>query len=133
MTYKVIIAKPNKKFPIKGLNELLDNQYWNARLKKFQNEVKASNDRECRLAIYKYMRGVKLKTPIRCHYHIYAQDKKHDRGNIYTACEKSFLDALQQAKVISNDTYDLVLDSTFVTELDRENPRIVVEIEVQDD
>ena len=130
MTYKVIIAKPNKKFPIKGLNELLNSQYRNPRTKKFHNEVKASNDRECRLAIYKYMRDVKIDKPIRCHYHIYAQDKKHDRGNVYTACEKSFLDALQQAKVISNDTFDLVLDSTFVTELDRENPRIVVEIEV---
>ena len=130
MTYKVIIEHPQKKFPIKGLNELLNSHYWNPRTKKFHNEVKASNDKECRLAIRKYMRDVKIDKPIRCHFHIYAKDKKHDRGNVYTATEKSFLDALQQTKVITNDTYDLVMDSTFITELDRENPRIEVEIEV---
>lgn len=130
MVYKVVISRADKKFPIKGLNELLAGMYWNARLKKFQNEIKANNDKMCRLSIQKYMHGVKIDNPIRCHFHIYAKDKKHDRGNVYTATEKSFLDALQQMKVISNDGYDDVLDSTFLTELDRLNPRIEVEIEV---
>lgn len=130
MVYKVVISRVDKKFPIKGLNELLAGMYWNARLKKFQNEIKSNNDKMCRLAIQKYMHGVKIDKPIRCHFHIYAKDKKHDRGNVYTATEKSFLDALQQMKVISNDGYDNVLDSTFLTELDRLNPRIEVEIEV---
>lgn len=129
MIYKVVISRSDKKFPIKGLNELLAGMYWNARAKKFQNEIKANNDKMCRLAIQKYMRGVRIDKPIRCNFHIYAKDKKHDRGNVYTATEKSFLDALQQMKVISNDGYDDVLDSTFLTELDRENPRIEVEIE----
>lgn len=130
MIYKVVIKSRIGSFPIKGLNELLNNQYWNARAKKFNNEVKASNDMMCRIAIIKAMRGVKIDAPIRCHFHIYAKDKKHDRGNIYTALEKSFLDALQHTKVIKNDTFDLVYDSTFITELDRENPRIEVVIEV---
>ena len=129
MTYKVIIAKPNKKFPIKGLNELLNSQYWNARTKKFHNEVKASNDKECRLAIYKYMRDVKLKTPIRCTYLVYAEDKRHDRGNVTSACEKSFLDALQQCKCLSNDGFNEVLDPVFRTLLDKNFPRIEVFIE----
>ena len=129
MAYQVVISNKNKKFPIKGLNELLAGMYWNARLKKFQNEIKSNNDKTCRLAILKTMRGVKIEKPIRCHFHIYAKDKMHDRGNIYTATEKSFLDALQQLKVIKNDGFDDVLDSTFYTELDRINPRIVVEIE----
>lgn len=130
MEYKVIINHPMKKFPIKGLNELLAGMYWNARAKKFNNEVKATNDKMCRLAIQKYIRGVKIDSPIRCHFHIYAKDKKHDRGNVYAATEKSFLDALQQEKVIKNDGFDDVMDSTFITELDRENPRIEVVIEV---
>ena len=129
MTYKVVITKKNNTFPIKGLNELLAGMYWNARIKKFQNEVKANNDKMCRLAIQKYLHGVKIDKPIRCHFHIYAKDKKHDRGNVYTATEKSFLDALQQMKVIKNDGFDDVLDSTFLTELDRLNPRIEVQIE----
>lgn len=130
MVYKVIISRTDKKFPIKGLNELLAGMFWNARAKKFQNEVKSNNDKMCRLAIQKHMHGVKIDNPIRCNFHIYAKDKKHDRGNVYTATEKSFLDALQQMKVIENDGFDDVMDSTFITELDRDNPRIEVEIEV---
>ena len=60
----------------------------------------------------------------------FAKDKKHDRGNINSALEKSFMDALQQKNVIKNDGYDDVMDSVFYTELDRNNPRIEVEIEV---
>ena len=129
MTYRVIISKNNKKFPIKGLNELLAGMYWNARLKKFQNEVKAENDKQCRLAIQKYLHGVKIEKPIICHFYVYAKDKMHDRGNINSALEKSFMDALQQKKVIKNDGYDDVLDSVFYTDLDRLNPRIEVIIE----
>lgn len=133
MTYKVVISKSNKTFPIKGLNELLaaEEHLWDARTKRkiVSNKVKADNDTICRIAIQKYLKGVKIENPIRCHYHIFVKDKMHDRGNVYASLEKSFLDALQQKKVIKNDTFDLVLDSTFITELDRNNPRIVVEIE----
>ena len=129
MRYKVVISKKNNTFPIKGLNELLSGKVYNYRTKKYQNPVKADNDKICRLAIQKYMHGIKIDKPIRCHFRVYAKDKKHDRGNVYTATEKSFLDALQQMKVIKNDGFDDVLDSTFLTELDRLNPRIEVEIE----
>lgn len=130
MTYRVVISKPNKQFPLKGLNELLASMYWNPRLKKFQNEVKAENDKQCRIAIQKYLRGVVIDKPIVCHFHVYAKNKMHDRGNINSALEKSFMDALQQKKIIKNDTFNLVYDSTFFTELCRDNPRIEVEIEV---
>lgn len=132
MTYKVIIDSKSKKFPIKGLNELLNGRMYNFRTKKYQNPVKTENDKVCRLAIQKYMRGVKIDKPIRCTYWIYAGDKRHDRGNLACAVEKSFLDALQEMKVIKNDGFDDVLDSVFYTELDRENPRIEVEVEVQE-
>jgi hypothetical protein len=78
------------------------------------------------------LKGVKLKTPIRCTYYIYAQDKKHDRGNLYSATEKSFLDALQSCKVLSSDKWDCVLDGEFHTELSRNEPRIEVVIEEVD-
>ena len=133
MTYKVTISKTNKTFPIKGLNELLkaETHTWDARMKKkvVSNKVKADNDTICRIAIQKYLHGVKIDKPIRCHYYIFVKDKMHDRGNVYASLEKSFLDALQQKKVIKNDTFDLVLDSTFHTDLDRNNPRIEVIIE----
>ena len=130
MTYRVVIANYKGTFPLKGLNELLGGRMYNFRTKKYHNPVKAENDDVCRKAIRKYLRGVKIDKPIQCTYWIYAQDKRHDRGNLSSACEKSFLDALQQAKVISNDGFDDVLDSIFHTTVDKHNPRIVVEIEV---
>ena len=139
MQYKVTISKTNKTFPIKGLNELLkaETHTWDARIKKIvvSNKVKADNDTICRIAIQKCLRGVKIDKPIICHFYVYAKDKMHDRGNINSALEKSFMDALQQKSIIKNDTFDLVYDSTFHTELCRENPRIEViieEVEVQE-
>lgn len=129
MTYKVVINKSNKTFPIKGLNELLAGRVYDYRAKKYHNSVKSANDRVCCVAIRRDLKGVKLKTPIKCTYYIYAQDKRHDRGNLSSATEKSFLDALQSCKVLANDSWDMCYDGVFHTMLDRDNPRVVVEIE----
>lgn len=130
MKYKVIIQNQKRTFPIKGLNELLSGRMYNFRTKKYHNPVKAENDKVCLKAIKKYMPDVHIDKPIKCTYWIYAQDKRHDRGNLTSAVEKSFLDSMQIAKCICNDGYDDVLDSIFYTELDRNNPRVEVEIEV---
>ena len=130
MTYRVVITNASGTFPIKGLNELLGGRMYDFRTKKYKNPVKSANDAICVRAIRKYMRGVKIDKPIQCTYWIYAQDKRHDRGNLSAAVEKSFLDALQQANVISNDGFDQVYDSIFHTSVNRNNPHIEVEIEV---
>lgn len=130
MKYRVVISNKKHVFPLKGLNELLNGRLYNFRTRKYHNPVKAENDKVCLIAIRKSMSNVKIDKPIRCFFYIYAQDKMHDRGNLSSACEKSFLDALQKANVIKNDGFDDVLDSVFFTELDRANPRIEVEIEV---
>lgn len=129
MKYRVVISKSNKTFPIKGLNELLSGRMYDYRTKKYHNHIKSDNDKVCCMAIRRELRGVKLKTPIRCTFYIYAQDKRHDRGNLSSAVEKSFLDALQTCHVLDNDGWDQCFDSIFHTMLDRNNPRIVVEIE----
>jgi hypothetical protein len=133
MEYKVVISKKNNTFPIKGLNELLAGRFYDFRTKRYHNKVKADNDKVCCVAIRRDLANVKITKPIRCTYHIYAADKRHDRGNIYAAVEKSFLDALQQCKVIKNDGFDDVFDSTFRTMLDKARPRIEVYIDVIDD
>lgn len=130
MTYKVVIKGVDSIFPLKGLNELLESRLYNPRTKKYHNPVKTFNDRVCLKAIKKCLPSVHIDKPVRCTYHIYTADKRHDRSNLYSAIEKSFLDALQIAKVIRNDDWDDVLDSVFHTEVDKENPRVVVEIEV---
>lgn len=130
MTYRVVITNASGTFPLKGLNELLGGRIYNFRTKKYQNPVKSSNDAICVRAIKKYLRGVKIEKPIQCTYWIYAQDKRHDRNNIESATTKSFLDALQKCDCIKSDGYDYVLDSIFHTSVDKNNPRIEVEIEV---
>lgn len=130
MTYRVVIANYKGTFPLKGLNELLGGRMYNFRTKKYHNPVKCENDRLCLVAIRKYLRGVRIDKPIQCTFWIYAQNKRHDRGNLCSATEKSFLDALQEAKVISNDGWDDVLDSVFHTSVCKTDPRIEVEIEV---
>lgn len=129
MKYVVTINGKHGDFPIKGLNELLGGRIYDRRTKKYRNAVKSANDLVCRKAIRASLKGVKLNTPIQCTYHIYAKNRMHDRSNLYSSCEKSFLDALQQEKSIANDGWNDVLDSEFHTYLDPINPRVVVEIE----
>ena len=126
MAYKVVIPSKRGSFPLKGLNELLDGRLYNPRTRKYHNPVKKENDRVCCVAIRRDLKGVKLKTPIKCTYYIFAQDKRHDRGNLSSATEKSFLDALQTCKCLKNDGFSDVLDSEFHTELCRSNPRVEV-------
>lgn len=129
MTYKVVIPSKRGSFPLKGLNELLDGRLYNPRTRKYHNPVKKENDRVCCVAIRRDLKGVKLKTPIKCTYYIFAQDKRHDRNNLESATTKSFLDALQQCGCIKSDGFDYVLDSVFHSEVCRQNPRIEVLIE----
>lgn len=129
MKYKVVIANKDNTYPLKGLNELLDGKMYNYRTKRYHNPVKASNDNICLKAIYRCLKGVKIDKAIKCTFNIYAQDKRHDRGNLASAAEKSFLDALQLTKVIKNDGWNDVYDSEFHTYIDKKNPRIEVIIE----
>lgn len=129
MVYKVVISNAKKTFPLKGLNELLNGRMYNYRTKKYHNSVKSDNDKVCLRAIKTHIPRIKTDKPIKCTFYIYAQDKKHDRSNLSSACEKSFLDALQTAGVIKNDGWNDVLDSVFHTDLDKKNPRVEVFIE----
>lgn len=113
--------------PVQGLNELLAGRVKDYRSGKYRNPIKSDGDKACRLAIRKYLRGIKLTPPIEVTYHIFAPNKLHDRGNLYTI-DKYFLDSLQEEGILENDKWDFVLDSTFITELDKSNPRIEIEI-----
>ena len=128
MAYKVVIGSKNGKFPISGWNEVIDGKIYNPRTKKYHNPVKAENDRLCRLAIQKYIRGIKFDKQIQCTYNIYTKDKMHDRQNLYSV-DKSFYDALQQTKKIPNDGWKESDDSIFHTMVDKLNPRVEVIIE----
>lgn len=116
-----------------GLNELLASQRmtYDRRIKKYRvfNAEKAKNDKICREWILKAgMRKVKLQTPIHIHYRFFVKDKRHDVSNVVSGFIKSFEDALQELKILKNDGMNDVLPYTFEFYVDRENPRIEVEI-----
>lgn len=129
VTIKSVKGKKGNEYPLKGWNELLDGKVYNPRTRKYTNTVKNTNDNVCIKNIYRDLvtKKVKLKPPIQVHYDIYAQDKKHDRDNLY-AVAKSFNDSLQKLKLLSNDGWGEVLDSTFTTRVDKNEPRIEVTI-----
>ena len=53
--------------------------------------------------------------------------------NTASAFIKSFEDALQKCGIICNDGYDDVLTPTLYFEVDRQNPRVEVTVEVVED
>lgn len=126
MNYEILIPNNKGKFPVSGLNELLGGRIYNYRTKKYHNPIKTANDNVCRKAIRKALKGVQIDKPIVCIFTCYLPNKRHDRGNISSAVEKSFLDALQLEKVIKNDGWSDVGDSIFHTYIDKANPRIEV-------
>ena len=117
-----------------GLNELLAAQKstYDRRTKRMRvaNPEKAKNDKLCLKNIWRDMHGVHIDKPIEVYYHIYAKDKKHDRPNIGYAFCKSFLDALQMAKVIDSDGWDHVINTHFEYDISKDNPRVEVFIKV---
>jgi Holliday junction resolvase RusA-like endonuclease len=113
-----------------GLNELLNGMQYDFRTKRVFNRVKDKNDKICIVGIRKSdLFNVKIVKPIIVHYLFICKDKRRDRGNVSSAFEKSFLDALQKLKIIVNDGWDNVLTPTFDYQVDKQNPRVVVEIE----
>lgn len=125
-TYKVVVKGYDS-----GLNELLGARLYDFRTKKYRNAVKTANDKLCCNAIRfsKDLRNKKIDKPIVIHYKFYVKNKRRDRLNVASAFEKSFADALQLCGVIKNDGYDDILGITYDFDIDKDNPRVLVEIE----
>lgn len=126
--YKVVV----RGFDIK-LNQILEGKVYDYRLHKYHNPVKAKGDSICIKAIKGQLKGVHITKPCIIHYHFYVKDVWDADGNI-SAFWKCYLDALQKAGVIENDSYKFVgyprLDSY---QIDKNDPRVVTLIEVLED
>lgn len=120
---------------MKGLNELLNGRYYDKRTRGYHNKVKTENDAICVDAIRfsRSLRHVRITKPIVIDYRIYAKNKRHDRMNLLAAIDKSFEDALQKTKVIQNDGWDNVLNTTHSFAVDERNPRIDITITEQEE
>lgn len=112
--------------PIKlpGLNEYIDacrgNKYAGANMKRQSQD-------DCLIFIKAAFRGKTIKRAGFV-FHWYEANKKRDKDNISSFGRKVFMDAIQKAGVIENDGWDQVAYLTDKFEIDKNNPRLEVEV-----
>jgi Holliday junction resolvase RusA-like endonuclease len=79
--------------------------------------------------IRKDLKRLKITKPVIIHYHYYEPNARRDYGNIHAVAQKFIEDALQITKVLANDNQKCVRGFTADFDIDKDEPRIVVEIE----
>lgn len=124
---EVMIYKFTVKGRLDGQNDYIracrTNQYKGAKMKS-DNEAKVMQ------AIYEQLGRLRIQKPVVMRYTWYEKNTRRDMDNISSFGRKVIQDALVKTKVLQNDGWSNIkgfLDRFFV---DKENPRIEVEIEV---
>ena len=91
--------------------------------------VKVKNEAIVLSEISQQLRGLKINNPVVVNYSWYEVNKRRDLDNISSFGRKVIQDALVKSGVLNNDGWrDIVGFSDRFFE-DKENPRIIVEIE----
>lgn len=93
------------------------------------NQLKRRCEFLIRNAVNTQVRRVRIKKPIRIHYHFYEENRKRDLDNISAVAHKYVQDALVKAGVIENDGWRQIIGFTDHFEVDRNRPRIEVTLE----
>ena len=78
-------------------------------------------------AIRAKMRRVRFEKPVFILFTFYEKDKRRDRDNVASYARKVIQDALVKAGVLEDDGWDYVTGYLDRFEVDKKNPRIVVE------
>lgn len=124
------MKKQNVRFVVYGLLPNLNdyitaerrNRYAAAAMKKkSQAAVLAAIRRSCR--------GVKITGPVVLHYLWVEKNRRRDKDNVAFA-QKFVQDALVQAGVLKNDGWAEVEGFTHAFALDKNHPRVEVEVEI---
>lgn len=110
-----------------GLNEYINkersNRYMGSKMKKEWNEV-------TEYAIRQQLKRVQIIGQVRLHYIFYEMNNRRDLDNVAGFAHKIIQDALVRTNVIKDDSPKYVVGFTDKFAIDRENPRILVMIEV---
>lgn len=119
MTYKFTIRGT-----LPGLNELIEaerrNRYAGAALKKQSESVVMHAARS--------LGKIRFTEPVYMVYHWYEPNRRRDKDNISSFGRKVIQDALVKSKILQNDGWNNIIGFEDRFEVDRKNPRIVVEI-----
>jgi len=106
-----------------GMNEIIDQNkiHWAnyAKIKKNYDDI---------VCFYAQQQGIKFFEKVKLNITYYMSNKKMDPDNI-CAAKKFILDGLVDAGVLKDDSWDIVKGFKENWEVDKDNPRIEVELE----
>lgn len=116
---------------LSGINEYTSacrsNPYKGASMKRHDAAV-------VEIAIYKCnLNGLHITKPVKLNYTFYEKDRRRDLDNVSGWAHKVIQDVLVELGVLSDDGWDEITGYTDSFAVDKENPRIELEIEVADD
>lgn len=91
----------------------------------------ASKQADTNLIMYRFLEakaaGFRVQTPIKIHFTWYCKNKRKDPDNVAFA-KKAILDGMQKAGVIKNDGWNEIKGFVDDFEIDKDCPRIEIEI-----
>ena len=90
-------------------------------------EMKQKNQELVMWQILSKMRGVRFTKPVFMLFTFYEKDKRRDRDNVSSFARKVIQDALVKCGTLKDDGWDQVTGYLDRFEVDKKNPRIVVE------
>ena len=105
-----------------SLNEYIDA----CRIKKGRWNKGNSMKQKDQKRIMLYLPPIRIKPPVYIEYRFFCRDRRRDKDNVAGYFHKVFQDALVQAHILPNDTWDMVTGFSDTFHVDREHPRIEV-------
>lgn len=91
-------------------------------------QMKADNETLVILAIRHCLRGIEIRKPVHMHYCWYEKNNRRDLDNISSFGRKVIQDALVKEGVLQNDGWKNITGFNDGFYIDKDNPRIEVEI-----
>lgn len=91
-------------------------------------QMKADNETIVIVAIRRCLRGIEIRKPVHMRYHWYEKNSRRDLDNISSFGRKVIQDALVKSGVLQNDGWKDIVGFDDAFYIDKNNPRIEVEI-----
>lgn len=113
-----------------GLNEIIDASRANYRI---GNALKQETQEIVIWCIRQQLRGAKITKPVILRYTFYEPNRRRDKDNIASGAHKIVQDALVKSGVLQNDGWKHISNFEDRFDVDKDNPRVEIEIEEVED
>lgn len=92
--------------------------------------MKAANENSVKAEIYRQLGRLRIQRPVYMRYRWYEPNRRRDLDNISSFGRKVIQDALVKTHVLQNNGWNEIIGFRDDFYIDKENPRVEVEIEV---